>query len=106
MNGIYKISCKKNCGMNNEINYVTLIFKDNIKSCENMFNDLYNIIEIDLSDFDFSEVTNLSSMFKNCYNLKKIDFGNKKITSIVDMKELFYKCSSLESINLSSFDTS
>ena len=87
-------------------NNVTLIFNDEITSCENMFKGLSNIIEIDLSFFDFSKVKNMYSMFYGCTNLKKIKFGNINTSSVVNMSQLFFECKNLISIDLSNFDTS
>ena len=41
-----------------------------------MFTDLNNIIEIDLSQFDFSHITTMKNMFNGCTSLKNIIFGN------------------------------
>ena len=54
VNGITKSSCKKKCNLEDNINNITLIFDDDINSCENMFKDLLNIKEVDLSNFDTS----------------------------------------------------
>ena len=35
-------------------------------SCENMFNGLSNITEIDLTNFDGSNVQKMNNMFSNC----------------------------------------
>ena len=61
INDIYKESCKKFCEMYGEINNIKLIFDNNIESCENMFYGSYNITEIDFSNFDFSQVRNVTS---------------------------------------------
>ena len=68
VNSLPEDSCKKFCEMEYEINNVTLIFDDNVESCENMFYGLENITEIDLSKFNFSKVRNMSFMFKGCKN--------------------------------------
>ena len=52
-------TCKKSCDLNEDINNVVLKFENKIKSCNLMFNHLKNIIEIDLSYFDTSEVTDI-----------------------------------------------
>ena len=106
VNGEYKESCKKFCEMGYEINNVILIFNENIETCDSMFYGSDNIIEMDLSNFDFSKVTNMSSMFRKCSNLEKIIFGNIDTSSVVNMKCLFYNCSSLLSVDVSNFDTS
>ena len=42
-----------------------------VSSFENMFTELTNIIEIDLSNFDTSLVESMSGMFNGCVSLKK-----------------------------------
>ena len=104
--GIFDSSCKKTCNLNNDINNITLIFEEEIISCENMFYGLTNLIFIDLSKFDSSKVKNINSMFYGCTNLKKIIFGNIVTSSVEDMTSLFEKCANLTFIDLSNFDTS
>ena len=96
----------KICNLTEETNYVTIRFNTNIETCANMFKDLTSIKEIDLSNFDASQVTNMESMFNNCKNLKKIVFGNIITSSVDNMAFLFSECKKLTSIDLSSFDTS
>ena len=71
-----------------------------------MFNGLNNLLEIDLSDFDFSKIKSMNSMFKDCINLRNIYFGNIDTSSVEDMSLFLFNCKSLSSINLSNFDTS
>ena len=107
INGISKGNlCKKFCDLDADINNVTLKFETQIKSCVSMFLNLKSIIEIDLSNFDASEVKDVGSMFYGCENLKKINFGNFNTSSIESMYTLFYRCYNLISIDLSNFDTS
>jgi len=105
VNNIKNDTCKKYCELPNDLNNITLIFNEEINSSENMFNGLSNIIEIDLSFFDSSLVTNMDSMFKDCTNLQKINFRKINTTSVVDMSSLFNNCKNLISIDLSNFDT-
>ena len=44
-----KAWCNKICNLKGDKNKVTLIFKKQIKSCQYMFSNLDNVIEIDLS---------------------------------------------------------
>ena len=46
-------------------------FEIQINTCENMFKELINIIEIDLSNWDASKVTKTAFMFHDCINSKK-----------------------------------
>ena len=74
VNGINKNSCSIFCEMEYEMNNVTLIFNETLNSSEIMFSGLVNLIEIDLSFFDFSSIVSMENMFRNCCNLEKINF--------------------------------
>ena len=89
-----------------EINNVVIKFSDSIESCQKMFYGLDNIIEIDLSNFDFSKVENMHSMFSQCLNLEKIKFGKINTSLAKTMSHLFINCTKLTSIDLSHFNTS
>ena len=107
VNGISKgNTCKQTCILDENINNVTIKFDKQIKSCRNMFYNLEKIIEIDLSNFDASEVNNMKGMFGECKNLEKINFGNINTSSVKKMDGLFVYCEKLISIDLSNFDTS
>ena len=97
---------KKTCFLQEGKNHITLIFKDQIKTCNSMFFGVDDIIEVDLTEFDASRVFSMSYMFANCDKLKKINFGNINTSSVEKMEGLFSGCSSLTSIDLSNFDTS
>jgi len=106
VNGVDKPLCQKNCNFEEDLSNVTIKFDSYIISCENMFNSVKGVLEIDLSNLDFSYVTNMSSMFNQCINLKKITFGNINTSKVESMSQLFHNCSKLTSIDLSKFDTS
>ena len=107
VNGISKANaCQKTCDLDEDINNVTIKFEEQIKSCSFMFLNLKNIIEIDLSNFDASEVNNMKWMFDGCKNLDKINFGNINTSFVENMDSLYKYCEKLRSINLSIFDTS
>ena len=84
---------------------VKLKFLITLKDCKEMFANCKNIISIDLSFFDSSEITNTSHMFMNCINLEKIDFSSFDTKKVTDMNNMFYNCNNLENINLSFFNT-
>jgi len=62
--------------------------------------------EIDLSNADTSDVTNMSDMFFRCANLRSLNVSSFDTSSVVNMGYMFTGCSSLVSLDLSSFDTS
>ena len=106
INNVTKESCKRNCIFTKDINNVVIKFCDQIDSCENMFNGLDNIIDIDLSNFDTSKVTNMYAMFNGSTYLEKINFGKIDTSLVKTMEKLFNYCVKLITIDISNFDTS
>ena len=104
--GIKKEGCVKTCNLEGDKNKITLRYENKMKSCYYMFYELTNIIEVDLSDFDASEVSKMNGMFYGCSNLEKITFGNIKTDSLENIAGAFTKCHKLKSIDLSNFDFS
>ena len=106
INGITK-NCLKSCQLEGDKNDVSLTFNEIIISCEYMFYRLENITEIDFSNFDFSQVTDISNMLSGCKKLEKIIFSPSIITSSLEkMNYAFSYFSKLTSIDLSKFDFS
>ena len=68
-----------------------------------MFRECVSINEIDLSNFDDSQLSKMHFMFYDCQSLKKIEISNIKGYKVVDSGSLFGNCYALESINLASF---
>ena len=92
----------------NDSENISIIIKWNntIYDAESMFRDCEKIIEIDLSHFDTSQVTNMSRMFYNCTSLISLDLTNLETSNVEDMNRLFVRCSLLSSLDLSNFNTS
>ena len=88
------------------INEIKMIWNKKLDNLENFFNSLNSIIEIDLSEFDTSEVTTMNNMFDNCEKLEYINFDNINTSLVTSMSYMFHKCYSLVTIDLSYFDTS
>ena len=85
---------------------IKYILSKKITNCKKMFLKCDHIISIDLSNFDSSEVIDMSLMFINCFSLEEINFGNFKTSKVINMEGMFECCASLKYLNLSSFDTS
>ena len=78
------------------------------KQCNDLGFMLYGctqIIEADLSNFVFSEVTNMNDMFNYCINLKNIKFNHLDILNVNNMNYMFNYCKNLKKIDLSNFHT-
>ena len=77
-----------------------------------MFHSIYyeqeikNILDIDLSNFDTSKVINMDSMFVYMSKLTTLNLSNFDTSKVTNMNNMFYHMSALTTINLSSFDTS
>ena len=87
-------------------NNVTIIWNVEMESTGQMFSFCYDIIEIDLSNFDSSKIKSMNNMFVSCNSLININFTNFKTSKVTDMSNLFVNCISLKSLDLSLFDTS
>ena len=92
--------------LNNEINDIKIIFNNPISTANKMFYQGENIIEINLTKFDTSQVTNMNSMFSSCSSLISLDLSNFNTSQVINMNSMFSNCSSLISLNISNFDTS
>ena len=65
-----------------------------------------NLLEIDLSNFDTSKVTNMSHMFVFMLKLTTLNISNFDTSNVTNMRSMFSNMPSLATLNLSSFDTS
>ena len=70
-----------------------------------LFSNLTNVVSIDLTYLDTSEVVSASYMFNNCNKLTSLILTDINTSNIVDMSHMFHNCSSIETINASSFIT-
>ena len=84
-------------------NTLKVIGGSGLESTRQMF-DSFNAKSIDLSNFDTSNVTDMSYMFGGC-NTAHIDLSNFDTSKVTDMSDMFEACVT-ESLDLSSFDTS
>ena len=65
-----------------------------------------NILELDLSNFDTSQVTNMFAMFSRMSSLTTLGLSSFDTSKVTNMQSMFFSMSNLTSLNLSSFDTS
>ena len=87
-------------------NNITMIWDEKLQDCTDMFSELTNLTEVDLSNFDTSEVVSMHNMFFDCINLKSINLNNIVTSSLQNLGSTFYSCQSLLFLDLSSFNTS
>ena len=82
----------------NQADINTMNFQQKLTNLSNIFNNLKNIIKIDLSLFNTYEVTNMHNMFENCFSLKEVNLSGIYINKVTDMSYLFNKCYELKKI--------
>lgn len=63
------------------------------------------ITQIDLSEYNTREITNMSLMFSGCLYLKELCLDNFNTSNVVDMFGMFSLCVSITKLDLSKFDT-
>ena len=90
-----------------EGNYLfEIIFNNNINNMKAFFEGCSNIINLDFSNFNSSNVTDISFLFSECHQLKEVIGLNKFNTDKVEMMNaMFYECEELEYLDLSNFNT-
>ena len=78
----------------------------NVTSTENMFSGCYSAISnLDLTNFDTAQTTNMGNMFMSCNGLKTLNLTNVITENVTSMMNMFMNCNGLEELDLSSFDT-
>ena len=80
-------------------------FNEVIKSFGYFFYPSYdsnakNIISVDFSNFNWSNLNNMYYLFKDCSALKSVNFSNYGLSKVTNMGYAFGSCSSLESVTL------
>ena len=77
------------------------------ETMRNMLRECQSLTTLDVSEWDLSNVKDVSFIFRNCNKLKEINgLENWDTSNVAEMKQVFYKCSSLPSVNLTAWDTS
>ena len=65
-----------------------------------------NLISLDLSQWNTTNVTNMSSMFSGCSHLITLDVSGWDTSAVINMQYMFKDCSSLTTLDVSGWDTS
>ena len=90
-----------------DYNKIIMKFDEIITSCEYMFYGLSNITQINMTNFDFTEITSMKGMFYGAKRLSSLLLNTQnKISKIKNLESVFYGCNDLQSIELSMLDTS
>ena len=77
-----------------------------ITDTSDLLSGCVNLIEVDLSRLDTSNVTRMSHMFWNCKRLTTLDLSNFDTKNVHNVDLMFGWCSNLTDLDVSGFDTS
>ena len=95
LRGGNKRSAKEWFGINPSINYYPMIvyFNKKITSLESYFDIAYdgnakNLISLDFSNFDSSEIKSTESLCKGCENLQYVNFTNFNTPKLLTMSNM------------------
>ena len=86
--------------------YLTNFDTSNVTDMSSMFYKNLNILSLDLSNFRTSKVETMNSMFYGCSKLSFLDLTKFDTSKVKEMNGMFRDCSNLSSLDLSNFITS
>ena len=79
--------------------------QEQIEDFSYMFYGCTNIIDIDLSNFDFQSTRIMNDMFNYCINLVNIRFPQSSIENVINTSYMFSYCKKLMKMDLSNMNT-
>ena len=71
-----------------------------------MFNRCYNLIDLDVSNFNTKNSKSFAYMFNACHNLKKIDVSKFDSSNCEIIYGMFWNCYNIEEIDMINWDMS
>ena len=80
-------------------------FKNDLPKTNNMFAECNTLTNINFTNFDAKNVTNMSRMFSGCDKLTNLNLNNFNTQNVIDMSCMFSRCTFLNFIELSNFKT-
>lgn len=99
----YAFGMFENCEKLKIIKGLNELKTEKLENATRMFAYCKSLEEIDLSNWDFSNLEVAASMFKDCKNLQKINLHNLKDSSLRDIRFMFKNCESLQYIDFGDF---
>ena len=105
INGKNQTEIKNIYYFEHENNDIKIIFHRKIIFANCIFGGAKNITEVDLSNFNTSEMEQMFGFFAGCFSLTSINFTNFKSDKVLTMFGFFTSCYSLISVDLSNFET-
>ena len=86
--------------------YVSNFNTSNVENMSRMFGGCESLTGLDLSKWNTSNVKLMVRMFSACYGLTSLNLSNWDTSNVTSMMYMFADCSALPKLDLSSFNTS
>jgi len=94
------------CGYINSLDASNLDVS-NVKNMNNMFCNCRSLLSLNgISDWDISDVTDMTGMFGYCVLLETLNLSKWNVANVTNMNTMFTECSSLVSLDISNWDIS
>ena len=77
----------------------------NVTNMQRMFSGCQSLVSLDISNFNTTNVTNMYYMFGYCKELLELEVGQFNTSNVTDMSYMFWDCHSITSLNVSNFNT-
>ena len=101
-----KIPFSKKSKFNQKGKYIIQYnFLNNLTITSCLFYECEKISNLDLSNFNTQNATNMCGMFRGCSSLSNLNLSNFNTQNVTNMSYMFYECSSLSNLDLSNFKT-
>ena len=78
----------------------------NIVELEGTFNECRKLKYLDVSTWETGNVTDIDSMFANCMSLESLDISRWNTSNLEDAQQAFWNCYALNELNLANWDVS
>ncbi len=88
----------------NEVDNIRVLNTSKATNMNHMFANLGSVT-LDLSNFDTSNLTDMSYMFHSCSNLTSIDLSSFDVGKVTNMSYMFNYCTALSNLNLGYFNS-
>ena len=82
-----------------------IIFKKNLNSLNNLFKNNKEVIKVNFSNFNMSEVGSMKSTFSGCSNLEEVNFEGINTNKLTKMENTFENCTNIKKLDLSPLNT-
>ena len=89
-----------------ETNNIKMVWNSPLTTCRNFFLEMGAVISIDLSGFDFSQVTDMGSIFEKNWDLQRVNLKNADARNVRNMSNMFSYDYNLESVDVTGLKTS